>query len=63
MSVESYVGALLLDVAYALIGAADVSREVESELTKLSGVVCERNDGLTPKDSPICQPFRQERSD
>ena len=39
MSVESYAGTLLPDVAYAPSGAADVSRELESELTKHSGVV------------------------
>lgn len=35
---ESYVGALLHEVAHALSGAEDVSREFESELTRLIGI-------------------------
>ena len=38
-SVESYAGTLLHEIAHALSGANDVSREFESELTQMTGTI------------------------
>jgi hypothetical protein len=38
-SVERYAGILLHEIAHALSGADDVSREFESELTKMTGTI------------------------
>ena len=38
-NIENYVGTLLHEVAHAVSGASDVSREFESELTNLLGKI------------------------
>ncbi len=41
-STENYAGTLLHEVAHAISGATDVSREFESELTRLLGIITPR---------------------
>jgi len=38
-SIESYAGALLHELAHAISGTSDVTREFEEELTKLLGII------------------------
>jgi len=41
-NLEKYAGTLLHEVAHAASGADDVSRDFESELTRLTGVVASK---------------------
>ena len=41
-SIEKYAGTLLHEVAHAISGTEDVTREFEDELTKLLGIICSK---------------------
>jgi len=41
-NIEEYAGTLIHEVAHAISGTADVTREFEDELTRLLGVICSR---------------------